>query len=150
MQLADNDRSVAIALPASPGNHSCCVTPAQGSLWTYWCSWSTFDPSSPCPFGTYQPSYGYTRCLLCPEGTYQSNAGSVSCLACKDDEYCPMGAVKPEKMPPLSRKVSWVFPISVFPPSFEETLIMLMFTSSIYLILAGLIVITSGMLDDSL
>jgi len=51
-------------------------------------SFFTYE-SIPCYPGSYNPSYGFSPCLLCPVGSYQSVEGTTGCLLCSNDSYCP-------------------------------------------------------------
>jgi hypothetical protein len=151
-QLRDYYNSVALAIPSSPGNHSCSMYRGE-RLGTYWCGNGGVTPTYPCPAGTYQPSFGLQRCLLCPDGTFQPHEGSVNCLPCKNEEYCPLGTIKPEIIAQnSSSQVTWPFPISESTTSFEEILLLLMFASSfssnasISVALLGCVIITAVLL----
>lgn len=150
----DNIAQAALARPSLPGNHSCSMflDGQFGKASGFWCSEVRRSLTDLCPRGTYQPSSGYTTCLLCPAGTYQPKEGSIDCLPCKDKEYCPVGTFNPMMVSKSNAShVTWDFPITeAAAPTFEEILLLLLFApsitnnTSVSIVLLGCIVITSG------
>ncbi len=112
----DRTRSV-VPQPCPPGTFSGIgasgCTPCTLGYWTvrygsaycdvcpiaHFCANPSLHPT-PCPLGSYNPTFGQSDCFPCGVGNYTSGLQSPACAACPHGHYCIDAAEPPKPCPP--------------------------------------------------